>query len=195
MCAFSNLLLQSHSCFWGLCWSRGSFRGLGALWGRGGPCLCPLSPPPCPQETRLKEGIVKLKPHEEPLRSELLSGKFTILVGGVSPTELSQLGGFIPALLHVAEPDPVSSAERAGPLWSLHRAVHSQAASPQQERAARGAPGTLLPAGQSCGEVSLPLQGPRGDHCSPWLEIPWFELQPALLEMFSRGTKSPKALN
>lgn len=35
-----------------------------------------------PQETRLKEGIVKLKPHEEPLRSELLSGKFTILVGG-----------------------------------------------------------------------------------------------------------------
>uniref|UniRef100_A0A8C3CIC0 protein-tyrosine-phosphatase n=1 Tax=Cairina moschata TaxID=8855 RepID=A0A8C3CIC0_CAIMO len=32
-----------------------------------------------PQETRLKEGIVKLKPHEEPLRSELLSGKFTIL--------------------------------------------------------------------------------------------------------------------
>ncbi|XP_029430671.1 tyrosine-protein phosphatase non-receptor type 9 isoform X1 [Rhinatrema bivittatum] len=29
--------------------------------------------------TRLKEGIVKLKPHEEPLRSELLSGKFTIL--------------------------------------------------------------------------------------------------------------------
>ncbi|XP_042698319.1 tyrosine-protein phosphatase non-receptor type 9 isoform X2 [Chrysemys picta bellii] len=31
------------------------------------------------RETRLKEGIVKLKPHEEPLRSELLSGKFTIL--------------------------------------------------------------------------------------------------------------------
>ncbi|XP_059496078.1 tyrosine-protein phosphatase non-receptor type 9 [Stegostoma tigrinum] len=32
------------------------------------------------RDTRLKEGIVKLKPHEEPLRSELLSGKFTILV-------------------------------------------------------------------------------------------------------------------
>ncbi|XP_009573453.1 PREDICTED: tyrosine-protein phosphatase non-receptor type 9, partial [Fulmarus glacialis] len=31
------------------------------------------------RETRLKEGIGKLKPHEEPLRSELLSGKFTIL--------------------------------------------------------------------------------------------------------------------
>ncbi|XP_064422121.1 tyrosine-protein phosphatase non-receptor type 9 [Latimeria chalumnae] len=31
------------------------------------------------RETRLKEGIVKLKPHEEPLRTELLSGKFTIL--------------------------------------------------------------------------------------------------------------------
>ncbi|KAG8144874.1 hypothetical protein E2320_013282 [Naja naja] len=31
------------------------------------------------RETRFKEGIVKLKPHEEPLRSELLSGKFTIL--------------------------------------------------------------------------------------------------------------------
>lgn len=37
---------------------------------------------------------MKLKPHEEPLRSELLSGKFTILVGGVSPLrELSQLAG------------------------------------------------------------------------------------------------------
>uniref|UniRef100_A0A9J7XRT6 Tyrosine-protein phosphatase non-receptor type 9 n=1 Tax=Cyprinus carpio carpio TaxID=630221 RepID=A0A9J7XRT6_CYPCA len=31
------------------------------------------------QETRLREGIVKLQPHEEPLRSELLSGKFTVL--------------------------------------------------------------------------------------------------------------------
>ncbi|XP_077174202.1 tyrosine-protein phosphatase non-receptor type 9 isoform X2 [Paroedura picta] len=31
------------------------------------------------RETRLKEGIVQLKPHEDPLRSELLSGKFTIL--------------------------------------------------------------------------------------------------------------------
>ncbi|XP_042198882.1 tyrosine-protein phosphatase non-receptor type 9 isoform X1 [Callorhinchus milii] len=31
------------------------------------------------RETKLKEGIVELKPHEEPLRSELLSGKFTIL--------------------------------------------------------------------------------------------------------------------
>ncbi|XP_010017034.1 PREDICTED: tyrosine-protein phosphatase non-receptor type 9, partial [Nestor notabilis] len=31
------------------------------------------------RETRLKEGIVKLKPHEEPLRSALLSGKFTLL--------------------------------------------------------------------------------------------------------------------
>lgn len=33
-----------------------------------------------PQETRLKEGIVRLQPQEEPLRSELLSGKFTVLV-------------------------------------------------------------------------------------------------------------------
>uniref|UniRef100_A0A673K552 Tyrosine-protein phosphatase non-receptor type 9 n=1 Tax=Sinocyclocheilus rhinocerous TaxID=307959 RepID=A0A673K552_9TELE len=32
------------------------------------------------RETRLREGIVKLQPHEEPLRSELLSGKFTVLV-------------------------------------------------------------------------------------------------------------------
>ncbi|XP_036390945.1 tyrosine-protein phosphatase non-receptor type 9 [Megalops cyprinoides] len=31
------------------------------------------------RETRLKEGIVKLQPQEEPLRSELLSGKFTVL--------------------------------------------------------------------------------------------------------------------
>ncbi|KAJ0029059.1 hypothetical protein NQD34_004056 [Periophthalmus magnuspinnatus] len=31
------------------------------------------------RETRLKEGIVRLQPHEEPLRSELLSGKFTVL--------------------------------------------------------------------------------------------------------------------
>ncbi|CAL8260766.1 unnamed protein product [Merluccius merluccius] len=31
------------------------------------------------QETRLKEGIVRLQPQEEPLRSELLSGKFTVL--------------------------------------------------------------------------------------------------------------------
>uniref|UniRef100_A0A9J8CQQ6 Tyrosine-protein phosphatase non-receptor type 9 n=1 Tax=Cyprinus carpio carpio TaxID=630221 RepID=A0A9J8CQQ6_CYPCA len=31
------------------------------------------------RETRLREGIVKLQPHEEPLRSELLSGKFTVL--------------------------------------------------------------------------------------------------------------------
>ncbi|XP_028922195.1 tyrosine-protein phosphatase non-receptor type 9 [Ornithorhynchus anatinus] len=31
------------------------------------------------RETRLREGIVKLRPHEDPLRSELLSGKFTIL--------------------------------------------------------------------------------------------------------------------
>lgn len=28
----------------------------------------------------MREGIVKLQPHEEPLRSELLSGKFTVLV-------------------------------------------------------------------------------------------------------------------
>ncbi|XP_019895826.1 tyrosine-protein phosphatase non-receptor type 9 isoform X2 [Esox lucius] len=33
----------------------------------------------CYRETRLKEGIVKLQPQEEPLRSELLSGKFTVL--------------------------------------------------------------------------------------------------------------------
>ncbi|XP_038623462.1 tyrosine-protein phosphatase non-receptor type 9 [Tachyglossus aculeatus] len=31
------------------------------------------------RETRLREGIVKLRPNEDPLRSELLSGKFTIL--------------------------------------------------------------------------------------------------------------------
>ncbi|XP_069018768.1 tyrosine-protein phosphatase non-receptor type 9 isoform X2 [Embiotoca jacksoni] len=31
------------------------------------------------RETRLKEGIVRLQPQEEPLRSELLSGKFTVL--------------------------------------------------------------------------------------------------------------------
>uniref|UniRef100_A0A8C8K7Y5 Tyrosine-protein phosphatase non-receptor type 9 n=1 Tax=Oncorhynchus tshawytscha TaxID=74940 RepID=A0A8C8K7Y5_ONCTS len=31
------------------------------------------------RETRLKEGIVKLQPQEEPLHSELLSGKFTVL--------------------------------------------------------------------------------------------------------------------
>ncbi|XP_035391030.1 tyrosine-protein phosphatase non-receptor type 9 [Electrophorus electricus] len=31
------------------------------------------------RETRLREGIVRLQPQEEPLRSELLSGKFTIL--------------------------------------------------------------------------------------------------------------------
>ncbi|KAF6132377.1 protein tyrosine phosphatase non-receptor type 9 [Phyllostomus discolor] len=31
------------------------------------------------RETRRKEGIVKLKPHDEPLRAEILSGKFTIL--------------------------------------------------------------------------------------------------------------------
>uniref|UniRef100_A0A671S792 Tyrosine-protein phosphatase non-receptor type 9 n=1 Tax=Sinocyclocheilus anshuiensis TaxID=1608454 RepID=A0A671S792_9TELE len=31
------------------------------------------------RETRLREGIVKLQPHEEPLRSELLSGKLTVL--------------------------------------------------------------------------------------------------------------------
>lgn len=38
------------------------------------------------QETRLKEGIVRLQPQEEPLRSELLSGKFTVLVRmGVIP--------------------------------------------------------------------------------------------------------------
>nr|XP_060644487.1 tyrosine-protein phosphatase non-receptor type 9-like [Anolis sagrei ordinatus] len=41
------------------------------------------------RETRLKEGIVKLKPHEEPLRSELLSGKFTILVSQALPWALT----------------------------------------------------------------------------------------------------------
>lgn len=52
-----------------------------------------VTPAPCLQETRLKEGIVKLKPHEEPLRSELLSGKFTILVGGgIPPPKLPQPG-------------------------------------------------------------------------------------------------------
>lgn len=37
------------------------------------------------QETRLKEGIVRLQPQEEPLRSELLSGKFTVLVRTCHP--------------------------------------------------------------------------------------------------------------
>lgn len=36
------------------------------------------------QEVRLKEGIVRLQPQEEPLRSELLSGKFTVLVGAAA---------------------------------------------------------------------------------------------------------------
>lgn len=36
------------------------------------------------QEVRLKEGIVRLQPQEEPLRSELLSGKFTVLVGAAN---------------------------------------------------------------------------------------------------------------
>uniref|UniRef100_A0A8B9K3S0 Tyrosine-protein phosphatase non-receptor type 9 n=1 Tax=Astyanax mexicanus TaxID=7994 RepID=A0A8B9K3S0_ASTMX len=40
------------------------------------------------RETRLREGIVKLQPQEEPLRSELLSGKFTIL-GVRDPTGAS----------------------------------------------------------------------------------------------------------
>uniref|UniRef100_H0VKH5 Tyrosine-protein phosphatase non-receptor type 9 n=1 Tax=Cavia porcellus TaxID=10141 RepID=H0VKH5_CAVPO len=43
------------------------------------PGLAPELSPEEEQETRRKEGIVKLKPHEEPLRSEILSGKFTIL--------------------------------------------------------------------------------------------------------------------
>lgn len=76
-------------------WSRGfpagaSLGGLSAPWGhdggwRAGVPVLAVTLAPCPQETRLKEGIVKLKPHEEPLRSELLSGKFTILVGGGIP--------------------------------------------------------------------------------------------------------------
>lgn len=47
------------------------------------------------QETRLKEGIVRLQPQEEPLRSELLSGKFTVLVSahtfGIPYMEISSL--------------------------------------------------------------------------------------------------------
>ncbi|XP_045442575.1 tyrosine-protein phosphatase non-receptor type 9 isoform X1 [Pipistrellus kuhlii] len=39
----------------------------------------PTADVPTIKETRRKEGIVNLKPHEEPLRSEILSGKFTIL--------------------------------------------------------------------------------------------------------------------
>lgn len=77
-------------------WSRGfpavvSLGGVGTLQGQAGgwraevPMLA-VTPARCLQETRLKEGIVKLKPHEEPLRSELLSGKFTILVGGAEPS-------------------------------------------------------------------------------------------------------------
>ncbi|KAK7891790.1 hypothetical protein WMY93_023753 [Mugilogobius chulae] len=41
------------------------------------------------RETRLKEGIVRLQPHEEPLRSELLSGKFTVL--GAFPARLKKV--------------------------------------------------------------------------------------------------------
>lgn len=82
MHAFPNLVLQSCSLL-----LLGRVLENAAMEQRvGQPCACaPCHCPPCPQETRLKEGIVKLKPHEEPLRSELLSGKFTILVGGVSP--------------------------------------------------------------------------------------------------------------
>lgn len=100
-----------------------------------------------PQETRLKEGIVKLKPHEEPLRSELLSGKFTILVG--ARCDAAPRGA---ACGHAVT--SLSPTERSGPLGGLHRPVHSQAAPPQSQRAARGAPGALLPAGQGRGEVS-----------------------------------------
>lgn len=153
-------------------WSRGfpggaSLGGLGAPQGRDGGWRAGLpvpavTPAPCPQETRLKEGIVKLKPHEEPLRSELLSGKFTILVGGgIPPPSYPNWAARPGSAPHRRprvpwEPDPVSSPERAGPLGSLHCPLHGQAAPPQQERAARGAPGTLLPAGPSGGEVSLP---------------------------------------
>lgn len=137
-----------------------SHRGLGAPRGHDGAGVLMVTLAPCPQETRLKEGIVKLKPHEEPLRSELLSGKFTILVGGdVTPPNYPNLVAYPsstprghPRVLR--GPDLVSSSERAGPLGSLHRPLHGQAAPPQQERAARGAPGALLPAGPCGGEVS-----------------------------------------
>lgn len=151
-------------------WSRGfpSGASLGGLsppqghdggWRAGVPVLA-VTPAPCLQETRLKEGIVKLKPHEEPLRSELLSGKFTILVGGGIPPPSYPNRAAHPGSAPCGhprvprEPDPVSLPERAGPLGSLHRPLHGQAAPPQQERAARRAPGALLPAGPSGGEVS-----------------------------------------
>lgn len=38
----------------------------------------------CLQNTRIKEGIYNINPNEEPLRSELLCGKFTVLVSTVS---------------------------------------------------------------------------------------------------------------
>lgn len=120
-------------------------------WGRTSPCVSECRAGghavSLPQETRLKEGIVKLKPHEEPLRSELLSGKFTILVGARS--DAAQCGA---ACRHAVT--SLSPTERPGPLGGLHRLVHGQAAPPQPQRAARGAPGALLPAGQGCGEVS-----------------------------------------
>uniref|UniRef100_A0A4W3GMQ2 Tyrosine-protein phosphatase non-receptor type 9 n=1 Tax=Callorhinchus milii TaxID=7868 RepID=A0A4W3GMQ2_CALMI len=47
------------------------------------------------RETKLKEGIVELKPHEEPLRSELLSGKFTILDLGSIPGQDEMFGASI----------------------------------------------------------------------------------------------------
>lgn len=38
------------------------------------------------QNTRIKEGIININPDEEPLRSELLSGKFTVLVSAEAIT-------------------------------------------------------------------------------------------------------------
>ncbi len=41
----------------------------------------------CPQNTRIKEGIYNINPNEEPLRSELLGGKFTVLVSTATDSD------------------------------------------------------------------------------------------------------------
>lgn len=73
----------------GSCWQGGQARhppleGFTSQFGAGCRSLAGSLTSPAVicllQETRLKEGIVRLQPQEEPLRSELLSGKFTVLV-------------------------------------------------------------------------------------------------------------------
>ncbi|KAK2103433.1 Tyrosine-protein phosphatase non-receptor type 9 [Saguinus oedipus] len=71
------------------------------------------------RETRRREGIVKLKPHEEPLRSEILSGKFTIL--NVRDPTGASIALFTARLHH-----PHKSVQHVVPqglFYSLDRAV------------------------------------------------------------------------